>query len=98
MTKQVNLLVNDAPIKLDYFVQEFIDHATSGMIASLEGTGEINTLNLTIDGEEVTINLNNADVPANLFVSKIIGSTVRGMLSPLKGVSEINKVNISITR
>ena len=96
MTKEVSLLVNDTPIPLDYFVQGFIDHTIGGMMAALEGTGEIKSLDLAIEGEEVTINLNGEMVPINFFVSKIFRSTISGMVSTLKGVNEINKINISI--
>ena len=97
MSKQINLSVDDKPIDLDYFVHKFIDNTIGGMLASLEGTGEIESLDLAIDeAGQVTVNLNNALVPINLFVNEIIKSTVIGMLSPLKGVNEVNKVNISI--
>ena len=98
MTRQVSLLVNDVPIPLDYFVEAFIDHTTGGMIAALEGTGEIKTLELTIDGENVAINLNNTAVPVKPFVIKIIQNTVLGMVSSLKGVGEIDRVKLNITR
>jgi hypothetical protein len=98
LTREVSLFVNDAPIDLDYFVQGFIDHSLGGMLAALEGTGEIETLDVTIEGDKVTINLNNALVPTNLFVNKIIKSTIVGMLSPLRGVDEINRVKIDIRR
>ena len=98
MTREVSLFVNDAPIALDYFVLGFIDHTLGGMLAALEGTGEIETLDVTIEGDEVNINLNNALVPTNPFVNKIIKSTIAGMLSPLRGVDEINKVRIDIRR
>jgi len=97
-SRQVNLSVNDAPIKLDYFVQGFIDHTVGGMLAALEGTGEIKNLALSIEGDSVTINLNNALVPINPFVNKIIRNTVAGMVSSLKGVNEINRMNLSIRR
>ena len=98
MTREVRLFVNDAPIDLDYFVLGFIDHTLSGMLAALEGTGEIKTLDVTIQGDKVTINLNNALVPTNPFVNKIMKNTIVGMLSSLRGVDEINKVKIDIKR
>ena len=98
MTREVSLFVNDAPIDLDYFVLGYFDHTLGGMVAALEGTGEIETLHVTIEGDEVNINLNNALVPTNPFVNKIIKSTIAGMLSPLRGVDEINKVRIDIRR
>ena len=97
MTKQVSLSVNGEPISLDYFVMGFIHHVTVGMLAGLSGTGEIGTLNLSIDeGGQVRIDLNNAQVPINDFVSKIIRNTVTGMVSTLKGVDEIKSLTIAI--
>lgn len=98
MTKHISLLVNDIPIELDYFVQEFIEHTMGGMMLTLKGTGEIKSLDVVIQGDEVIIDLNNARVPVNPFVAKIIRSTVTGMVSSLKGVSEINKISLSIRR
>ena len=98
MTRAISLSVNDMPIELDYFVQGFIDHTVSGMLTSLEDVGEIKILNISIEGDKVTINLNDAVVPINPFVNKIIRNTIMGMVSSLKGVSEISRMSISIGR
>jgi len=98
MTVQLKLTVNDAQISTDYFVEAFIDHLVSGMIEALEGTGKIKDLNLTIEGDNVTISLNGAVVPANTFVKKIIKGTTIGMVSTLKGVSDIKKINIIVRK
>ena len=98
MTRQVSLLVNDAPIALDYFVQSFIDHTVSGMVETLEGTGEIKELSLSIDGDRVTLVLNGAPVPTNPFVSRIITGACRGMVSVLKGVGEVTSLQINMSR
>ena len=98
MSKQVSLWVNDECIDIDYFVSGFIDHTVGGIVASLRGTGEFGTLELSIEGSQVTINVNNAHVPVNEFVNKIIGSTITGMVSTLKGVSKIKSVKITIKR
>ena len=96
MTVSLSLIVNDAPIHTDYFVEGFIDHTASGMIEALEGTGKIKDLNLSIDGDKVTVNLNGAVISTNAFASKIIKSTLIGMLSPLKGVTDIKRLSIVI--
>jgi hypothetical protein len=98
MTRQVSLLVNDIPISLDYFVEAFIDHTMGGMTEALEGTGQIENLNLSIVGDDVMLDLNGASVPINPFVTKIIRSTTIGMVSSLKGIHEISTLRISITR
>jgi hypothetical protein len=98
MTRQVTLLVNDQPIALDYFVQSFIDHTICGILASLEGTGEMHDVEVSVEGDNLIINLNNALIPTNPFVTKIIRNTIVGMVSSLKGVGEIDKVSIIIKR
>ena len=98
MTRQVSLSVNDVPIALDYFVQGFIDHVVSGILASLKGTGEMEALDLSIEGDEVTIDLNDARVPLNPFVTEITKNIIVGMVSPLKGVSEVKTLKLTVTR
>ena len=97
-SRQVSLSVNDAPIGLDYFVQGFIDHTIDGMLAGLEGVGEIKSVDIFIEGDKVTIHLNKAVLPTNPFVGKITRNTIVGMVSSLKGVDGVNKANITITR
>ena len=97
-TSQVSLTVNDTAIELDDFVQRFIDHVVSGMLATLKGTGEINRADVSIVADKTTIDLNNKVVPINPFVSEIIRNVITGMVSSLKGVGETNRININIRR
>ena len=98
-SEKVSLSVNDVPIKLDGFVREFVIKVTSGIVATLKGTGEIQSLNLSIRGEAVKINLNGYLVSVIPFVSEFIRNTVIGMVSPLKGVVQpIDRLEISVTR
>ena len=99
MARQVSLSVNDVPINLDYFVHKYLEQVVAGILASLDDTGEIESLELAIDNEgQVTINLNNADVPLKYFPVEIIRSTVLGMVSTLKGVGEVDRLKITIDR
>jgi len=98
MTVELKLTVNGSPISTDYFVQSFVDHVVSGMMEALEGTSKIRELNLTIDGESVSINLNGALVPTNAFVKKVIKGTTEGMVSTLKGVGDISNLNIFVRK
>ena len=98
MTVSLSLIVNDVLIRTDYFVEAFIDHTVSGMIESLEGTGKIGDLNLSVDSEKVTVKLNGAVVPTNAFVTRIIRSTMFGMVSTLKGVTEPKKLTLTIKK
>jgi hypothetical protein len=98
MAKRVSLSVNDVPIQLDEFVEGYVYHIVSGIIASLKGTGEIENLELSIDNEEqVTITLNGADVPIKYFPNEIIRSTIFGMVSMLKGVREVDRLQLIVT-
>ena len=100
MTRRISLSINNFPINLDYFVENYIDHVVGGIVASLKDTGEIESLELTIDNEgQVAMNLNNADVPLKYFPVEIIRSTILGMVSTLKGVEgEVNSLEITINR
>ena len=99
MTRSVNLSVNNVPIKLDYFVEGYIDHVIGGIIASLHDTEEIDTLELTVDNEgQVKLRLNNVDVPLKYFPMDIIKSTLEGMVTPLKGVDRaLSTIEIKIS-
>ena len=97
-SKQVNLYVDDAPIEIDYFVQGFIDHVMSGILAALGGTCRMKNLDFSIEKDVVTIDLNGSIVPINDFVNKIIRNTILGMVTSLKGVNGVKKLKIEISR
>jgi hypothetical protein len=100
VTRRVSLAVNNIPINLDYFVERYIDHVVGGVIASLQDTGEIESLELTVDNDgQVSIMLNNADVSLKYFPMEIIKGTLEGMVATLKGVDRVvNPIEIKITR
>lgn len=95
---QVSLSVNDAPIQLEGFVLKFIEQVMAGIMATLKGTGKIQNLEFSSEGEAVSINLNGALVPVTPFVAKFISNTVNGMVSTLKGVGRIERLKIIITK
>lgn len=95
MTKEVNLLVNDKPIPIDYFVQSFIDHTIRGMLSSLQGVGEVKSADILVQGNKAAIQVNGEPLPANPFVQKIVGGVVVGMVATLKGVTDTAKVKVT---
>ena len=97
-SEKVCLSVNDAPIQLEGFVREFVEQVMTGIVTTLKGTGEIQSLKLSIKGEATQINLNGALVPVIPFVGEFIRNTVIGMVSSLKGVGQIDRLEISITK
>jgi hypothetical protein len=99
VARQVSLSVNDVPINLNYFVQGYIEHVVGGILASLNDTGEIESLELSIDNEgQVKIDLNHADVSLKDFPNEIIRRTILGMVSTLKGVGEVDRLEITVAR
>ena len=100
MARKVSLSVNNVPINLDYFVTQYLDCVTGGIIASLHDTGEIEELELNLDNTgEVKISLNNSDLPLKAFPVDIIRSTLLGMVAPLKGVEpEVNTLELTISK
>ncbi len=99
MTTSVSLSVNNSVIDTDYFVAEFIHRVVNGILLSLRGACEIQTLHLTInESGEVSIDLNNTQVPLNPFVQQISRGTVVGMVSTLKGVGEVKTLDLTIKR
>jgi|WetSurMetagenome_2_1015567.scaffolds.fasta_scaffold1108103_2 hypothetical protein len=98
MTRQISLSVNGNPIIVENFVLAFIDHTLAGMLESLKGTGPVENLNLSIEGEAVAIILNGVPLAVNVFAQKIVRSTVLGMVAPLKGVGEVKKLAINVAQ
>jgi hypothetical protein len=86
MTRQVTLTVNQEPIQLDCYVDEFVYHIAGAITGSLRNTGEIKDLVIEAHSGRVTINLNGEDVSLKEFPMLIITSTLEGMLKHLKGV------------
>jgi hypothetical protein len=103
MTKKVELQVNGTPIVLEHFVESFVEHTVSGMLESLEDTGTIKDLKLSMEDDKINIMLNGKHIDTNEFVNKIMKSTLYGMVFPLKGVnikniSELQTLEIKFTR
>ena len=97
-SRQVDLSVNNVSIELNYFAQGFIDHTIGGMVAALEGVGEADAIDISIEEDKVTVDVNNTSVPINEFVTNIIRNTIIGMVSSFKGVSKIDEVHIGIRK
>ncbi|MCK4957980.1 MAG: hypothetical protein KAT00_01235 [Planctomycetes bacterium] len=49
---QVNLEVNGSEIELNNFVEGFISQTVTGMVNSLRGVGEIETISLNISSKD----------------------------------------------
>ncbi len=98
VSRQVSLWVNEAPIQLEGFTQNFVEQVITGMVTSLKGTREIKSLKLSIKGAVVEINLNGILIPLNPFATKFMRNTITGMAFSLKGVDQIDELEISIIK
>ncbi len=102
MPKEINLNVNDIPIKLEKFAEAYVEQVTIGMLRSLKGVSDINNIKVTIDtAGKVLVILNNTDFPLKDFAQKIFRSTYNGLLAPLKGVDKdkpLKNLELNITR
>ena len=99
MARKTSLTVNNIPIELDYFVEGYIYHVVTGMLASLKGTTTIKKLGLNVNEDgQVQIALNGNEVSLSYFPVQIIRSTLAGMVSNLKGVTgEMRTLELRIT-
>ncbi len=97
VSPRVGLRVNDEPVPIDSFVQEFIGNVVIAMLGVLKGAETMSGIKLAVKGEVVDISVNGSPVPVNPFVSKFVGSTILAMVSSLKGVGEIEELEIGIT-
>ncbi|MCF8084427.1 MAG: hypothetical protein K9M96_15150 [Deltaproteobacteria bacterium] len=98
MTRKIRLSVNDAPVEIDYFIQNFLDHTITGMVSSLEGVMDIREVEVSIEGTQTTILLNGRSLPINDFVNDLFRNTLLGMVSTLKGVPEIKQLTVDVQR
>jgi len=100
MPRKISLSVNNNPTELGYFVEGFVYHVTTGILASLRDTGAIKNLELNVDSDnQVNMTLNGNEVPLSYFAAQIIRSTLAGMVANLKGASEpMRTLELKITQ
>ena len=98
MANQVSLNVNQQPIDMIPFVEDYVAQVADGIVQSLRGAAPTDKLELLVTESAVTVRQNGSELEVNEFVSKIIKSTVLGMVSPLKGVSDPQEVRINVVK
>jgi hypothetical protein len=98
MTRKITLLVNNTPVEIDYFVQNFLDHTIVGMVSSLEGVKEIRDLEVFIEEAQTRLLVNGSVLPTNEFVNDLFRKTLLGLLSALKNIPEIRQLTLGIQR
>ncbi len=97
MNLKTELEVNNVPVELNPFVQEFLTRTVVGGISSLRGTGNIQHAELRLERDDVGIIVNGNELPLTSFAKEIITNTIIGLVSPLKGFDKVDSLKIHIT-
>jgi hypothetical protein len=93
---KAKLEVNKISTEMNAFVEELLARTALGIVASLKGPGEVQTLELRQERGNVEITVNGRNVPLTPFPNDIICSTLTGLVSSLKGVDDIESMVIRI--
>jgi hypothetical protein len=95
-TFKAKLWVNEKPIPMNDFVEEFLSHTMVGAVTSLRGVQKIHKLNIHQKKGDVEIKVNDGEIPLTPFPNDIISNTLVGMVSSLRDVGEIGSIDIEV--
>jgi hypothetical protein len=93
---KANLKVNQKPIPMNRFVEDFLCHTMVGAVTSLRGAENIRKLEIHQKKGNVEITVNGNDIPLTPFPNDIISNTLLAMVSSLKDVEDIDSIDITI--
>jgi hypothetical protein len=93
---KARLWVNDKPIELNPFVEEFVAHVSIGAVLSLKGVDAIHSVEICQKQADIEIKVDGNPIPLIAFPVKIIANTLDGLVSTLKGVDKINTLLITV--
>lgn len=88
------LEVNNVPVELNAFVEEFLTRTVVGAVSSLKGAEDIHDLELHLEQGDVKIVVNGNELPLTPFPNDIIANTITGLVSALKGVGKVDTLRI----
>ena len=93
---KTQLEVNNVRVELNPFVDEFLTRTVVGAVSSLKGAGNIWSLVLYLERDDVKIVVNGNELPLTPFPKEIITNTIVGLVSPLKGVDNVDSLKINV--
>ena len=93
---KATLKVNQKPIPMNRFVEEFLARTTVGAVASLKGAEDIKSLRIHQKKGNVEITVNGSEISLTPFPNDIVSNTLLGMVSSLKDVEDIDSIDISV--
>lgn len=93
---KAELEVNNLPIQLTSFAEQFLARTVSGAVSSLKGAEDIRSLELHLEQGNIKLTVNGKALPVTPFPKDAITNTVMGVVSSLKGVDKIDSVKINV--
>jgi len=93
---KAELMVNNEPIELNPFTEQFLARTVLGAVSSLRGAEDVHKLEMHLERGDVEIFVNGSQLPVTPFPRDIITNTVTGLVSTLKGVGEIESVHVEV--
>jgi len=95
-TLGAELAVNNVPVELNPFVEEFLTRTVVGAVSSLKGTENIRDAELYLGRSDVKLAVNGREIPLTPFPKEIMTATMTGLVSSLKGIGKIDSLKIKI--
>ena len=93
---KARLKVNQKPVAMNRFVEEFVARTMAGAVTSLKGAEDIRNLIIHQKKGNVEITVNGSEIPLTPFPNDIISNTLVGMVSALRDVEDIDNVDLSV--
>jgi len=93
---KATLMVNNEPIELNPFTEQFLAQTVLGAVSTLRGAEDVHKLEMHLERGDVEIFVNGSQLPVTPFPRDIITNTVTGLVSTLKGVGEIESVHVEV--
>jgi len=93
---KAELAVNNEPVELNPFTEQFLARTVLGAVSSLRGAEDVQKLEMHLERGDVEILVNGSQLPVTPFPRDIITNTVTGLVSTLKGVGKIESVHVEV--
>ena len=95
---EITLTVNDSPIELNEFAEQYLVNVVIGAVSTLRGFEVVYSMDISLKGEEVRVILNGNELSLTPFPNDIIAGTLTGMVSSLRGVDRIVSLRIELQK
>jgi len=93
---KAELKVNKISVEMNAFVEELLARITVGLVGSLKGGENVQSLEIHQEKDKAKITVNGNDIPLTPFPNDIICSTLAGLVSSLKEVDAIDSLGITV--